>query len=615
MYLSPDNTLGGCGLSFTTCTETSGCAIFASAVVLPGWGGLLEEARGELLWRAAVALVMALALVYLAIGFNVLINKYDEGLALYGAVRVLRGEIPYRDFWTCYSPGYFYLLAGVFRVFGEEAIVPRYLGVLTIWLISVVSYFTMRKFASRGVALLIWAALVARIGARQITPLAIFPAVLFSLLSCLCVLQWMSVSDSGENAAGDNGSDTDSDAKSGAPASGGPDARWLVAAGLMAGVTALLRYDFGIYTAVAGMVAVAGYTYMRRQSPARPLSPARALLPYAAGLASLTLPVIIYFLTVTPLADLVYDFVVFPFSVYPRFRSLPFPSLIPNPLLAITNSPLSYASLFAERVRITVGPIVLVAAFGWLAIGSVRRLIDWREKTTWAMVLILLLDFGFFVYGRVRAHLLLAAIPALILLAMLLSYGQRRQGGNDSARWPSLVLWALALLVVLSLIVSGVTAKVAFVRNVYQSPSLVAFNIQRLNGIYTTERQLSAYRPLIRYVQANVPEGKRIFSGNVEHDRVFVNNVMIYFATGRGAGTRYHELHPGVATTAPVQREIVADLVRHDVRILILNMRKATVWEPNESGVSSGVTILDDFIRQRFEPVKSFGPYTVWRRK
>ena len=45
--------------------------------------------------------------------------QYD-GVSTVGAERVLRGEIPYRDFWTMYAPGHFYLLALVFLVFGPH---------------------------------------------------------------------------------------------------------------------------------------------------------------------------------------------------------------------------------------------------------------------------------------------------------------------------------------------------------------------------------------------------------------------------------------------------------------------------------------------------------------
>ncbi len=52
-------------------------------------------------------------------------SVYDEGFALVNAVRIGGGQAPYLDFWTVYTPGEYYLLAGVFRVFGEQVLLAR----------------------------------------------------------------------------------------------------------------------------------------------------------------------------------------------------------------------------------------------------------------------------------------------------------------------------------------------------------------------------------------------------------------------------------------------------------------------------------------------------------
>jgi hypothetical protein len=48
------------------------------------------------------------------------LDVVDEGYFLDLAARVERGQVPYRDFDTYYSPGIFYLFAGIFQVFGES---------------------------------------------------------------------------------------------------------------------------------------------------------------------------------------------------------------------------------------------------------------------------------------------------------------------------------------------------------------------------------------------------------------------------------------------------------------------------------------------------------------
>jgi len=37
--------------------------------------------------------------------------------------------------------------------------------------------------------------------------------------------------------------------------------------------------------------------------------------------------------------------------------------------------------------------------------------------------------------------------------------------------------------------------------------------------------------------------------------------------------------------------------------------------EPNRSSESSGVTLLDDYLKSQFQPVARFGPYVVLRRR
>ena len=67
-------------------------------------------------------ILFVVALAYLQIGTFLPLNVYDEGIIAFGAVRVMDGQIPYRDFWTQYSPGQLYVLAGLFQVFGYRPI-------------------------------------------------------------------------------------------------------------------------------------------------------------------------------------------------------------------------------------------------------------------------------------------------------------------------------------------------------------------------------------------------------------------------------------------------------------------------------------------------------------
>ena len=99
-------------------------------------------------------LVFVIALLYLFLFRRYSAMDPDEGIVLRGAERVLRGELPYRDFFTFYTPGSFYLVAGIFRVFGDSFIVARTSVAIVGAGFSVVTYLLARRVCSRQMALL-----------------------------------------------------------------------------------------------------------------------------------------------------------------------------------------------------------------------------------------------------------------------------------------------------------------------------------------------------------------------------------------------------------------------------------------------------------------------------
>jgi hypothetical protein len=118
----------------------------------------------------------------------------------------------------------------------------------------------------------------------------------------------------------------------------------------------------------------------------------------------------------------------------------------------------------------------------------------------------------------------------------------------------------------------------------------------------------------IAFVRARTGADEPIFVGNALHDRILINDVMFYFLADRPCPTPYHELHPGVATTLPVQQEIVEDIQAKQVAWVVTVEWPAST-ELNGSAVSSGVRVLDEFIRANYRPIAEYGTYTVWQRQ
>lgn len=57
------------------------------------------------------------------------LNFSDEGYYVHFAQRLANGEIPYKDLALQYTPGYFYLLASLYKLFGFQILVGRYLSI------------------------------------------------------------------------------------------------------------------------------------------------------------------------------------------------------------------------------------------------------------------------------------------------------------------------------------------------------------------------------------------------------------------------------------------------------------------------------------------------------
>jgi 4-amino-4-deoxy-L-arabinose transferase-like glycosyltransferase len=109
-----------------------------------------EQSRPELYLAGALFL---LSFLYLCIFRHYADMDPDEGIVLQGAQRILAGQVPYRDFFSFYTPGSYYALALVFRIFGSSLAVARTAVALAGALLSVVSYLLARRVCSRTIAL------------------------------------------------------------------------------------------------------------------------------------------------------------------------------------------------------------------------------------------------------------------------------------------------------------------------------------------------------------------------------------------------------------------------------------------------------------------------------
>lgn len=133
------------------CVSRASCASCASQS--SGGTLLFPEKIAAERWIAASLFV--LACLYLCVFRRFMLLDPDEGIVLQGAERILRGEVLYRDFFSFLTPGSYYLLALLFKLFGNSLMVARSTLVFYGGAFTVFAYFMARRVCSRWAALLV----------------------------------------------------------------------------------------------------------------------------------------------------------------------------------------------------------------------------------------------------------------------------------------------------------------------------------------------------------------------------------------------------------------------------------------------------------------------------
>src|SRR5579862_8928781 len=112
------------------------------------------SARERIKDRWIVLLLFLVSCLYLALFRDYTVFNADEGVILQGAERILAGQVPYRDFFSFYTPGSFYWMALLFRVFGNSMLVARAALVMYGGVFAVLTYLLARRVCARWSSLL-----------------------------------------------------------------------------------------------------------------------------------------------------------------------------------------------------------------------------------------------------------------------------------------------------------------------------------------------------------------------------------------------------------------------------------------------------------------------------
>jgi len=540
----------------------------------------------------------SLILLILLIKIKTFFNFYDEGFAMFGSTRVLNGDVPYKDFWAIYPPGQFYLVAGIIKIFGANLLNARIYDTLIRFLMVIGVYLITKKLANQRLALL--AALIAglMLASAGFYSYAVFPCMTLGLWSIVCSLVYMDKRHKG----------------------------WLLLSGVLLGISMLIRWDIGTYAAISLLAA----SYLELLAP--------GLYPSLIGDRPGSHPLKSFKLAtlLNPLKELIWVFVpmvtiavlgygsiglqsgwknlfeqvfYFPTFVLHSVRWLPYPSLIPPDLIGSATYYESQIPTFNPPSEDWFRFYLPIMTLGIAVVLLVIRLFKDRNHLNQGFfTLIGLTLFGGLLFNQALSRYdLIHVTPASILTFMVAAAFGQQLAKPWIKRWVKNGLVALVICLTILYFTPSVKELLTSLDTAAPWGCYSHLEIAGCVSLGKDEEQAAAF------IQANTQPSDLIFVGNQKHDRIFVNDIGLYYLADRLSGTRYHELYPGVATTLPVQTEIASEISANQVKWVVL----VKIWdsnEPNGSALSSGVTYLDDYLRANFVPVAEFGIYQILKK-
>lgn len=358
-------------------------------------------------------------------------------------------------------------------------------------------------------------------------------------------------------------------------------------AGVLAGACAAWRIEFA--AALAAGVGLGLLLSGRR----------RALLEFAGAAVAAGLVLFVPVVATAglrPSFDLLVDY---PLTDFRDYQALPFPLAYGGPLN--TSGPGGFLRDSAEPLLLHFLPLVLVLglAGALLALALARRL---REPLLAATAV---LSFAMLLYLLTRADLFHTA-PLAVVGSVL---GAAALG--SAARGARLVPVCVAAFALLYCAIEGLDRRSLALRE-----DTRPLRLGVADGVRVPSAQARALEGAVGAIRAQTTPGDPIYVATRRADRVTAGNPLLYVLAGRPNPSRYDIAAPGVVTSLPVQREIVAALERTRTRVVVRDTSPGTAApEPNAAGRSSGVRLLDEYLARRYRPAARYGSLRLLVRR
>jgi hypothetical protein len=551
-----------------------------------------ERLKG-LLFALAVLVVTASLYGWLFNRESVL--SYSIGYNLYGAERVLEGEVPYRDFHTLYPPATLYFNAAVFKLFG----MTLYNALFGVFIFKVFTSFLLylcgEKIMPRS-----WAVVAALSSLVWLRPNGPFKAVpmhygaLFLILALFFLLNNLREQKY----------------------------RWLFLAGLSLGVLMLFKHNIGGYALIGTLLAVSLHD---RQGALNAIDIARnyeRALIVVAGFMLPVLPVVIYMAARDALMPMTIALLFGPGEfLVSRLASVPSPLV---PMLFV--SWIGLCAIAAYKLRTSAVSSVAISSFcalsiSWFILGADQTVID--KLIFYAPVIIILWGFITFLNRKLRLtdrralafitvlawaafmesfprfarEQAVAAMPFVILLLVYLLYVYKPLIKTLSTR-PALQRFALVVFPVAMLLMGGRLFYNTYFDGGLRLRSTTELAFERGRGVYFPEAEAEEMNHVVNYIREKTPTDGYFFPQS------YAGSSFLFLADRNNpSGAQFWG---GVGVTDDERASTLKAIDEKRVALIITSEKDiaAEKYAP-----------MRDYLAAAFVPAERFGEVLILKRK
>jgi len=507
--------------------------------------------------------IVTIGFCYYITYFNYGINLGDEGFFVYGAERVLHGQLPMSDF-MAYPPGSYFVLALLFRVFGTNLWVSRFMEIAFLLLDGLLIFYVSRRLMPDS-----WALIPSFI-------LVLFPGpwykIFFTfglLLPLFSLFRFLEKGTTGR----------------------------VMMVGASIGISLLFKFESGLYSSVAVGVAIFlnhvwkdGHFLLRR----------RALWDFtkdiffcSIGFLSVLSPFLIYYISHSALLKSFY-------TLRERYESQ---------AIGWVGEMFEKPSLLSALTKFQLGGLkhlffyLIVILYLYVFFKVITYLFIQKRKDFSLLLPVLILGSLSLTYAYIafsKAYLLHSVAMAYILFGFVL-HSYVRKGGVRSRVLLIFLLLLLGLYVIDNLKMRG-----------YHSGNInMLFRIEREGASLVESKKARVY---VSYKQLDTINGlTQFFKGKDGYLLPLPYDPMVNFLTGLQNPTRFSFLIPPFLSEVSRQKEVINEVERYKIHYLLIHR---WLWiSAGEQGFSSYAPILYEFISRHYQLEKEIGGYLIFSRQ